>query len=282
MFGASSQIGHFLLPSLRRQGVVVHALTRGESRDDVAGVHWHHGELPNRVPAVASPDGILGFGPLDKLARWLSSLPQAPAPVLVATSSMSALSKRDAARDDERELSERLRCSEAGIRDQCQRLGMAWTLIRPTMIYGAGLDRSLAPIARRASRWRLFPLPRGRGLRQPVHAADIAEAAWRALRTPAAHARILELGGGERLEAAEMFARVRGSLPTATLPLPLGRSVLAAIAAIVPRMRGPIDRLAVDLVADNSDVEELLGVWPRAFRPEPATWLARGEPGEAS
>ena len=49
---------------------------------------------------------------------------------------------------------------------------VAGTIFRPTLIYGTGRDRSLAPIARFARRWRVLPLPVGaRGLRQPVHAA---------------------------------------------------------------------------------------------------------------
>ena len=55
--------------------------------------------------------------------------------------------------------------------------GIACTVFRPTLIYGAGTDRSLAPIARFARRWRVLPVPLGaNGLRQPVHARDLAAA----------------------------------------------------------------------------------------------------------
>ena len=272
MFGASGQIGHCLLPRLQQAGVVVHALTRGEPQEGGPGVHWQRGALPDRVPALPALDGILGFGPLDGLAHWLGTLTEPPAPVVVATSSMSAVSKQHSPYAEDRALSESLRSNESAFQRECERLGMAWVLIRPTLIYGAGLDHSLTPLARRAARWRLFPLPHARGLRQPVHADDVGEAAWRALRNPAAHGRIFELGGGERLTVADLFARVRASLPVSTVPVPLPMPALHLLAAMLPKARGAIRRMGQDLVADNGDVKTVLALQPRRFSPDSVCW----------
>lgn len=275
VIGASCQVGRFLLPLLRAEGVEVHAASRRE-RPRAAGIAWHRAELPAGMPGPFPYDGILSFGPLDALAQWLSTLDSRPAGGIVATSSMSVLTKKSSADPAERLLVERLEAGEQALQRECGRLGMAWSLIRPTLIYGAGLDRSLSPIARRAMRWRVFPLPRGLGWRQPVHAADVAEAAWRALRTPAAHGRVFELGGGERLRAGDMFARVRESLPRRTLGIPLGRPVLGLLAALLPAARGPLSRLDSDLVADNRQVHEVLGVSPRAFVLDARMWHVPG------
>ena len=274
--GASCQVGHFLLPLLRDQGVEVHAVSRA-SRDGSDGVTWHRAELPDRMPVLAGIDGIISCGPIDALATWLSRLDQRPAAGLVATSSMSVSSKRGSVDDGERTLVERLVAGERGVRQACERLGMAWAVIRPTLIYGAGMDRSLSPIAQRAMRWRVFPLPRGTGLRQPVHAADVAEAAWRALRAREAAGRVFELGGGERLAAAEMFSRLRDSLQCRTLGMPIGRIPLALLARRLPAARGPVSRLDRDLVADNSQVRGLLGLEPRGFALDASMW---GRPGD--
>src|SRR6185437_9192860 len=88
---------------------------------------------------------------------------------------------------------------------------VAWTILRPTLVYGAARDKSLTPLARRATRWRVFGLPAGSGLRQPVHAADISAEVLRAL-DGGARGRVLQIGGGERLTASAMFERVRASL----------------------------------------------------------------------
>jgi uncharacterized protein YbjT (DUF2867 family) len=108
-------------------------------------------------------------------------------------------------------------------------------------------------------------------LRQPVHAQDLALAVARAL-DGAATGRVLPVGGGERLAAGEMFARVRASLPVSTIPLPIPAPVVRAGARCLPPLRGPLTRLAQDLVADNAELERLLGVLPRAFRPDRGCW----------
>lgn len=273
VLGGSSQIGHFLLPRLRASGERVLALSR-HPRPAQAGLDWLQGALPDAVPALPPLSAIISFGPLWALAEWLSRVPLSDAPRVIATSSMSAETKRDSSVPAERDISRQLREGEAALAAACARHGCAWTVLRPTLIYGAGLDKSLTPIARRAMRLRLFPLPAGRGLRQPVHADDIAQAVLAALECPAAAGRVLPIGGGERLTAAEMFARVRRSLPRDTMPLPLPAWLLRMGQHALPPLRGPLNRLDADLVADNDELRRLLGISPRPFQPEPSMWTS--------
>jgi nucleoside-diphosphate-sugar epimerase len=271
VFGGSSQIGHFLLPMLRARGEPVVALSR-RPRTGQAGLDWVEGQLPEAGPDVRDVSAVVSLGPLQPLAQWLAKAALPLAPRVIATSSMSAETKRDSAVPAERAISRQLRDGEAALAAACARHGCAWTVLRPTLIYGAGLDKSLTPIARRALRTRVFPLPAGRGLRQPVHAQDIAHAVLAALDTPAAAGRILPLGGGERLSAAEMFARVRRSLPAPTVPLPLPAWLLRGVRHALPRLAGPLGRLESDLVADNAELTRLLGVAPRSFHPDADCW----------
>ena len=271
--GATSQLGHALLPMLRDAGVEAIALSR-ESQAPDAGVTWLRGSLPDAMPEVPMVDAIIGFGPIDGLASWLAKLSSAPAAAVVATSSMSAVSKHESAVAADRAVAARLLQGEAALQRECERLGMRWTVLRPTMIYGVGRDRNLTPIARRAARWHVLPIPPGRGLRQPVHAEDVARAAWSALSAPGGHGRILELGGGERLVVGEMFRRVGDSLGHRAW-MPRAPSLLLPLATcLVPRLRGALSRLDQDLVADNTALGELLGVRPRPFQPTAATWVA--------
>jgi nucleoside-diphosphate-sugar epimerase len=274
VFGGSSQIGHFLLPRLLACGETVVALSR-HPRSAQPELDWRLGHLPDAVPTLPPLSAIISFGPLQAFADWLARTPLAGAPRVIATSSMSAETKRDSSVPAEREISRQLRDGEAALAAACARHGCAWTVLRPTLIYGAGLDKSLTPIARRAMRTRLFPLPSGRGLRQPVHADDIAQAVLAALECPAAAGRVLSMGGGERLPAGEMFARVRRSLPRFTLPLPLPAWLLRLGRHALPRLRGPLNRLDADLIADNGELQQLLGISPRPFQPDPAGWTPR-------
>ena len=276
VIGASSQIGYCLLPRLVDAGHEVVALSR-RARAGTSRIRWTQGHLPDRMPETARFDAIVSFGPLLVLGEWLAAQADAPAPRLVATSSMSALTKRDSVVADEVEVARRLRQGEDEVVRQCERLGIGWTLLRPTLIYGVGMDRSLTPLVRRALRWRVFPIPAARGLRQPVHADDLAQAVVVALSAPAARDRMFEFGGGERLEYRTMFRRVHASLPFVALPLPLPLSVARALSLLWPAMRGPISRLDSDLLADNRELEEWLGVQPRGFAPSAGDWgLDRG------
>jgi nucleoside-diphosphate-sugar epimerase len=271
VFGGSGQIGRFLLPRLSERGEPVVALSR-QSQAALDGVSWISGRLPDEVPEIANVSAIISFGPLRPFADWLARADLPLAPRVVATSSMSAETKHHSVVPAERAISQELRDGEAALAAACARHGSAWTVLRPTLIYGAGLDKSLTPIARRAMRTRLFPLPAGHGLRQPVHADDIAWAALAALDTPAAAGKILPLGGGERLLASEMFARVHHSLPTFAMPLPIPALLLRLAHHALPRWRGPLSRLEADLIADNTELVRLLGVEPRSFRPDANCW----------
>lgn len=271
--GGSSQIGHFLLPRLSAGGESVLALSRAP-RPTQDGVEWLRGALPEAVPSLPVLSAIISFGPLQALADWLSRANLFDSPRVIATSSMSAETKRDSAVLAEREVAHQLRAGEVALAAACARHGSAWTVLRPTLVYGAGLDRSLTPIARRAMRSRLFPIPAGRGLRQPVHADDIAQAVLAALDCPAAAGRILSIGGGERLLYPEMFARVRRSLPRATVPVRLPAWLLRLGQGAWSPLRGPLSRLDSDLVADNAELQRLLHVQPRPFQPDAAMWTA--------
>ncbi|MEO8748097.1 MAG: NAD-dependent epimerase/dehydratase family protein [Rhodanobacter sp.] len=271
VFGASSQIGHFLLPRLLASGESVLAVSRKQqaSRSEL---NWLVGQLPDGLPQMPVVSAVLCCGPLQALADWLERTQLENSPRIVALSSMSAEARRDSCVPAERETSRQLHAGEAALARACDQRSYAWTVLRPTLIYGAGLDRSLTPMARRAMRTRIFPLAAGHGLRQPVHADDLAQAMLAALECPAAAGRVLAIGGGERLPALVMFARVRGSLPRGSMPVPLPRWLLRCAGALLPRWRGPLSRLQVDQVADNSEVQRLLGIQPRAFRPDAETW----------
>lgn len=268
--GATSQIGYFLLARLCQRAQPVVALSRSAKGIDGAAVRWLQGEIAT-APVMEDMSAVVSFGPMEGLAQWLARHQNAPAGRLLATSSMSVLTKANSPVAGESELVRRLAAGEAALKEQCNRLGMEWTILRPTLIYGAARDKSLTPVAHRAARTRVFPLPAGAGYRQPVHADDLAQITLALLDRQLGGGMTLQVGGGERLRAAEMFRRVRGALPMATLPVPLPGAVLKAMAQFLPWVRGPVSRLNSDLVADNVPLVELLEFRPRPFNLAP--WM---------
>lgn len=273
--GASGAVGRFLRPRLAEAGYEVFALSR-RPRGSEDGVRWVVGDLDGEVPLPARLDAIFSVGPLDAFARWFERARFEGAPHVVALGSTSIDSKRDSIDAAERDVATRLREAEARLATAAARRGSAWTVLRPTLIYGAGLDRSLTLIARSALRWRVFPRLHGAsGLRQPVHADDLAQACLAVVRHSACAARTYALGGGERLSFEAMLERVRVALPRRCLsvPMPLAGARMLARAGLVPR--AAVERLRLDLVADDRAARADFGWAPRAFVVDAQAWGLR-------
>lgn len=281
VLGASGAIGRFLLPRLRAQGCEVLALSRQPHEDVDRYVRWIVGDLHAGVPPLPALDVIYSLGPLDAFSRWFARAHIADAPRIIALGSMSIETKRTSRIDEERSLAARLQRAEGDLIAAADARGCRWTLLRPTLIYGAGVDRSLTPIAHFARRWHVFPQVAGAsGLRQPVHADDLADACVAVAASAKASGRIYPLGGGERLTFAAMLGRVRASVPARCVPLPIPLGVVrallagAGVAGWRPRHAGAIERLREDLVADNAAAQADFGWSPRAFHPGPQAWQA--------
>jgi nucleoside-diphosphate-sugar epimerase len=65
--------------------------------------------------------------------------------------------------------------AEAEVERFCAEPGVAWTILRPTLIYDEGRDGNVSRLAGLIRRFGVLPLSgEGEGLRQPVHAEDLA------------------------------------------------------------------------------------------------------------
>lgn len=279
IFGASGQIGQPLLAGLRRDGWAVTALTRAAPPGGDAGTVWLQGGFESMPPLPERVDALISAGPLDAFARWYADA-AIVAPRVIAFGSTSVETKQDSADAAERDVAGRLREGEAGVFSSAAARGAAATLLRPTLVYGAGRDATLTRIAALAARWRRFPLPTGAsGRRQPVHVEDLAAAALACIDAPASFGQAYALPGGETLAYREMVERVLASLqpPARLLELPAPLFALAAGAARALG-RGPgnavLARMREDLVFDAGPAARDFGYAPRPFRPRAAMFRA--------
>jgi len=109
--------------------------------------------------------------------------------------------------------------------DEIRRSGLSWTILRPTMIYGADGDRNLSRLLTLIARLRqavsrsgvpvplVLPVPGGGGqLQQPVHVADLAGAVLTAVERPAAAGRCYDVAGPEPLTFAELLRASAGAV----------------------------------------------------------------------
>ncbi|MES2857744.1 MAG: NAD-dependent epimerase/dehydratase family protein [Pseudomonadota bacterium] len=274
VFGASGQIGTPLLERLNDAGWRVYAVSR-QARSDSPGRHWLQGDLEHVDGLPDAVEAVFSCGPLDLFARWHAQA-ALRSPRVVAFGSTSAATKHGSGDEDERDVARRLLLAEAKVFEATEQRGAAATMLRPTLVYGAGRDQTLTRVAQLAQRWGRFVLPRrADGLRQPVHAHDLATAALAACTATATRGRSYDLPGGETLAYSEMVRRVLACLapppPLIELPMPLFRAALTAAQArsiaadLTPEA---VQRMREDLVFDLAPAQRDFGYAPRPFRPE--------------
>jgi len=276
VFGGSGQIGRPLLTRLADAGWDVVAVSR-DARVSRAGLRWLRGDFSTATGLPAGVDVILSCGPLDAFAPWLARGEVACRRV-IAFGSTSLEIKQHSGDAGERGLAQRLRDAEALLFDTARQRGIDATVLRPTLVYGAGRDATLTRIAALAMRLHGFALPAdATGLRQPVHVDDLAAAAIACLDAPATHGQAYALPGGETLPYRGMVARVLAALPARlhlfTLPSPLFRALLlpARLAGLASGFSdAALARMREDLVFDAEPARRDFGYAPRAFAPTAA------------
>lgn len=272
ILGATSLVGGPLVERLAAAGRTVHAISRSTARHTSPAVQWH---TPGA--ALAGVEAWVALCPLWTLPDWLPWLAQCGCRRLVAVSSMSILTKTTSPDRHEQALAARLALAERQVGDGAARLGLDCVLLRPTMIYDGRRDGNVVAIARFIRRWRYFPLAgAARGLRQPVHAADVAAACAAAIDTAAAGG-VYALSGAEPLPFRMLVERIFAwlGLPPRmpSLPVPVLRAGLAASHALGAGQgvsSGMFARMNEDLSCAHDEAARDLGFRPRPFTlPDP-------------
>ncbi len=216
---------------------------------------------------------MLSLSPIWVLPQALPALAGAGMRRLVAFSSTSVFTKAASPEAGERAVAARLADGEARTRAFCEAHGVAWTLLRPTMIYAEGQDQNVSRLASLIGRFGVLPLAgRGEGLRQPVHADDLAAGALAAAASPAAENRAYDLTGGETLSYRDMAVRVfegLGRRPRILAAPPwLWRIGLALAAPVLPGATAAMGgRMSDDLTFDSAPARRDFAWAPRDFRP---------------
>ncbi len=208
ILGAGRVVGPYLLRQLHSDGYRSEILSRSRPAwlDDGSSV-WIPFDATRPAVWTAPPGAlIVSLLPLWLLPPLLPRLGRAAR--LVAFSSSSALSYANSSDPDEQTLGARLRHAELQVIAGAVRAKLPYHILRPTLTYGGGTDSNLSAVLRFVDEFGFFPIAgAGRGLRQPVHAEDLAIAAIAVTRSRAAEGGVFELAGGETLRFRLMVQR---------------------------------------------------------------------------
>ncbi len=151
---------------------------------------------------------------------------------------------------------------------------LAWTIIRPTMIYGLPGDRNMERLLKLLKKTPIVPLPNGgRFLQQPVHVQDLAAALARTVSVEQAIGQAYNLSGAEALSLRSIVqqAAVAVSKRPVLVHVPL-QPVRMMVGFLEKIMSSPmlkveqIDRLEEDKAFDHTAAARDLDFNPRTFQ----------------
>lgn len=272
--GASGQVGLCVLRRALQANIAVTAFYHKRPTNFIhPKLKWQRIDLEKQQIdfGEARAKTLIYTPALWMLPPAISSFADAGIERIVCFSSTSIFSKALSHNPYERELVAKLIKAEADIASLCQKYNIAWTILRPTLIYGIGLDRNVTRIVQFIQKFGFFPVAgKARGLRQPVHADDLAIATFQILQHENTCQKSYNLCGGERLSYYEMIGRIfdtlgkkRRIIPIHALPM-----LLNIYSGIIgkPEINGEIaERMNHDLVFDDYDARQDFSYTPRPF-----------------
>ena len=273
ILGATSPVGRYLVRRLADGGFEGLCFSRRASPVPYGlppGFSWTTGfeERQPRVPTI-----LFSLVPLPALPNLIDRM--ADIELLIALSTSSVTYKTKSTDPKERCMAEAVSAAKRKIELTCRDRSTRWTILRPTLIYDPGRDRNVTAIAAFIRRFGAFPIiwP-GTGLRQPIHAAEVAQAMFAALTADDARGTVLDLPGGETLTYREMVRRIFNSLGRRPvllyLPLSPARMAFGAWKTVtgVQYSAAALERMNTDLVFNSRPMQDVLGMKPRPFAPE--------------
>jgi uncharacterized protein YbjT (DUF2867 family) len=276
--GATSQIGSRLLPRLAQAGYSIIAISRRPPADPEGNrISWVSVDIGSvgtfDWPRAAT---LINVAPLRLLPALLPSFLKLGGRRVIAFGTTSRFAKAASGNCFEQEFAAAQIAAEAEIAALCAAAGAHWTLFRPTLIYGAEMDRNVTLIARIIRHFGVFPLlGAAKGLRQPVHADDLAAACVAVLDAPATFDKAYDLTGGETLSYRQMVERIFAALGRRPRFLPVPLTAFRAAMWLISRIPRFHDfnaemarRMNEDLVFSSAAAIRDFGYAPRPFEPK--------------
>lgn len=272
LIGATGAVGRTLVSSLLDAGASVIAVSSRVPEFSRPNLTWlqqdpSHEYLRVQSQVVISADADA----LPAAARQARAMPSLRR--MVALSSASVIFKRRSRDPVERGQVKALAGAEEDLKALAEKRGFDLKLVRPTLVYG-GDGRSALDGIRGWLRHRRWAPVAGRGLRQPVHADDLAALLGKLAAGNEPGSQTFDLGGGETLAYPDFVRRIGASMgvnpalvriPAGVIaPLLLTAHRMGRFKSITPEM---VARQRMDLVVDDTSAREQLGWNPRPFRP---------------
>ncbi len=271
VLGATSFVGERVLSLLKGSDWQVSAFSRQQHDGLSNGVDWF--DLSVDKGGTPSIEYWLSVAPLWVLPDYFTYLEHHPVKRVVVLSSTSRFTKNYSSNLEEQAFVARLVDAEERLQQWAESKGIDWIILRPTLIYDFGRDKNISEIACFINRFRFFPLfGDAKGLRQPIHAEDVAFACLAALNKLEIKNKAYNISGSETITYREMVLRIFKGLNRQPrlfkVPLSVFRIAVACL-KLLPRYRhlttAMAERMNQDMVFDHGNASTDLNFKPRKF-----------------
>lgn len=274
ILGASSLVGQPILSYLSQRDYHVVAFSRKKQVvNQNPLVQWS--QLDELSYWKGKISHWICVAPIWVLADYFQELQACGVKRIVALSSTSIFTKQSSQDRYEQDIVNRLKKGESELIEWAETHNINWCILRPTLIYGYNRDKNIAEITRFIQRFGFFPLwGEAKGLRQPIHADDVAKACVLALQSSAVKNHAYNISGKETLSYQEMVYRIflaMGKTPKIIrIPLFVFRFALIFL-RLIPNYRhwsvGMAERMNRNLTFDYREASDDFDFSPSKFRP---------------
>lgn len=280
--GASSIIGRPVAHELALENYQIIPISRNTKLTDAVSWDMQTGVGSDLIIEKASDSEgfyLIHCAPIWFLPQQMEWLISIGLRRVIVFSSSSIDGKNDSNSKHEQQIVKLLRTSENDVIAACRAADIDLTIFRPTMIYGYGQGQNLAFIAKIIQRFKCFPVASpAMGLRQPVHANDLAKAVVQAIDNSNTYDKKYTLSGAEALPYKEIVKRIFIALGYAPRVIAMNGTIYRFALNILnyaARLFGKslpvdpamVDRMQQDLSFDHSLATNDFDYAPSAFLP---------------
>ena len=163
--------------------------------------------------------------------------------------------------------------SKAAAEEIVRKSGLAYTILRPTVVYGSGDHKHITSLIDFMKKWPVVPVfGDGTGKRQPVYVEDLAGAVEKCLSEPRTAGKSYDIAGPRAMpmnELVDSIARALGRKRAVVhVPMRPVRAVFGCAAKVSRFAAGHLEQVMTidtDKVADISGARDELGFRPVDF-----------------
>jgi uncharacterized protein YbjT (DUF2867 family) len=267
--GATGLLGGALLDVMLADGHKVLCLVRTESpnasRLDAERVEIARGDTSNTenlVRALRGVEAMVHVAGIEHTPQVVEAARGAGVDRVVVVGSTSAHSAYVFRSGPKREMERVVRGS-----------GLAWTIVRPTMIYGSERDKNMHRLLRFLDRSPVFPMfGDGENLWQPVYHEDCARGTLAALTREGAIGQAYDLPGAAPLTYRDLVRTAAAAVGKRPRIVPLPLEPVRRVLEVTERLRLPLPieseqvlRLREDKAYSYEKAKKELGYSPSSF-----------------